>query len=104
MRTMLEIGRTGLIAAETDIKKDELLHFGWTLLKFILESKLPLIDAIDKARKTDKFWPKSILYGVYCDPVNIYFNPPPEEEIEKADRFLNFVMEKICSKNGDENK
>ena len=89
VHAMLQLGRTGLIASETDIKNEQLDGFGWSMWKSILESERPLIEAIDAARR--EFWPKSLLYGIYCDPLNIYFAPPPEQEIGKADRFMDHV-------------
>lgn len=87
--TLLDKGRTGLIATEADVKNPQLTHVGWRFLKWIIRSEKPLIDAVHSARI--KFWPKSLLYGVYCDPLRIYFNPAPEEEIKLADRFLKSI-------------
>lgn len=88
---MLKVGRSGLIAAETDIRNPSLRHFGWEFLKFILHRKEPLITAISEARR--EFWPKSLLYGVYCDPLHVYFDPPPEEDIDLVDRFLKMTRD-----------
>lgn len=100
VETLLDKGRTGLISTEVDINNQDLVYFGWEFLKFVLarpeddaipNSKTkPLIEAIHEARK--EFWPKSLLYGVYCDPLHIFFQPPPEGEIKAADDFLTGAM------------
>ena len=83
---LLDKGRTGLISSEIDIKNEQLTHFGWEFLKYVIYTSKPLIDAVHEARK--HFWPRSLLYGVYCDPLHIYFEPPPDADVRLADGFL----------------
>lgn len=96
VETLLHKGRTGLISTEVDINNKQLCYFGWEFLKYVLGRQgddgktKPLIEAIHEAREV--FWPKSLLYGVYCDPLHIYFQPPPEGEINAADDFLKSAM------------
>lgn len=98
LRQMLIHGRSGLLAAETDITNPDLKLFGWTFLKTIMEEQNQwLADAIADARK--EFWPQSILFGVYCDPLNIQFNPPLENEIQHADAFLESVRTFLSNRN-----
>ncbi|MEP1535124.1 MAG: hypothetical protein ABJX35_01695 [Hyphomicrobiales bacterium] len=88
LRHTLIHGRSGLIAAETDITNPQLSLFGWTFMKRIMQEKNKwLADTIADAR--EEFWPRSLLLGVYCDPLHIEFNPPLENEIAQADQFLS---------------
>lgn len=88
VESALEIGRAGLIAVETDIQNPQLRYFGWLLLKSLIKSlsKNPLIDAMQEARR--EFWPHSLLYGVYCNPLHFYLHDRPDDIIDFIDRFL----------------
>lgn len=92
VETLLHKGRTGLISTEVDIKNPQLTYFGWQFYRYVISAKKPLIEAIYDARLHQDFWPKSLLYGVYCDPLRIYFIPPPDGEIKAADNFIDFVL------------
>ena len=86
---MLDKGRTGMISAEVDIRNKQLTYFGWEFLKHTIYAQKPLIAAVHEAREA--YWPRSLLYGVYCDPLHIYFEPPPANDVTMADGFLKSV-------------
>lgn len=83
------IGRSGLIAVEADIKNERLHQYGWNILYDILLSQKPLLDAIIEARR--KHWPLGLLYGLYCSPVNAVIKPPPEKLINGVANWLKAV-------------
>lgn len=89
LKRALELGRSGLIAVEADIRNTQVRHFGWKILKYILLSKLPLLEAMSAARR--EFWPLGLLYGVYCSPLHVAITPPPEDRIENVDKWLSKV-------------
>ena len=94
VQAILHSGHTGIIAAETDIVNPVVNDRGWEFWIYILQVEhKTLLTAITEARQ--KFWPESLLYGVYCDPVNIEFEPTPHDEVVKAQRFMKFVREEI---------
>lgn len=68
--------RGGLIAPETDVKNSDEPTFGWEFMKATIGHAKALGEAIDDARL--RFWPRSLLYGFYCNARNVYINPPHE--------------------------
>ena len=93
VKSALEVGRAGLIAVETDIENPQLKFFGWSLLKFLIEAlaKHPLIEAMEIARK--EFWPRSLLYGVYCNPLHVYLHDYPNDIIDFIDGLMEQSVE-----------
>lgn len=79
---------TGCIAAEADITNPALRYFGWGILNYLLHARCPLIEAMYDARRL--FWPQSLFYGVYCNPLQIYIDPPPKSAVEHVDQFIGF--------------
>lgn len=100
VKICLNMGESGLIAAETDITNDSMRFFGWEMLKQLVRGReptrgtqneeasksLPLIDAMEAARR--ELWPRSLLYGVYCNPLHVYLDPAPHRAIETVNGFL----------------
>ena len=89
----LELGRSGLIAVETDITNPELRRFGWHLISYMIrksDKDRTFIQSIGEMRRD--FWPQSLLYGVYCDPSEVYFDPKPIDFLETVERTLNIPM------------
>lgn len=92
----LNIGQSGLIAVEADIRNPQVRHYGWRVLQTILMSRLPLIDAVAKIRR--EHWPLALLYGVYCSPVHVAVTPPPEDTIHKIDEWLRIIRDAEISR------
>lgn len=82
---ILKDSRRGFIACETDIFSQERRAFGWTLLRHTLLAGKPLLTAFAEARRAN--WPRSILYGLYCNPFSIRVDPPAglDEILEVVD-------------------
>lgn len=80
------MGQNGLIATEVDIRNKQLLFLGWEVLSDILTSGKTIIDAINDYRR--KEWPLGLIYGVYCNPIHIYVDPPPIPQIESIGQLL----------------
>ncbi|MEQ1817808.1 MAG: hypothetical protein ABL871_04295 [Terricaulis sp.] len=89
LKKALEIGRSGLIAVEADIRNPQVHHYGWRVLKHVLKSQEPLLDAMAYARR--ECWPLGLLYGIYCSPVHAAAAPPPEPTIKMVDKWLETV-------------
>ncbi|MBY0564247.1 MAG: hypothetical protein K2P58_08675 [Hyphomonadaceae bacterium] len=89
LRHALALGRSGLIAVETDIRNNRIKHFGWYILRDILTSEKPLLDAMSAARR--KFWPLGLLYGIYCSPVHTAVMPPPAQTIRQVDDWISII-------------
>lgn len=89
LRQALALGRSGLIAVETDIRNSQIRHFGWQILRDILISEKPLLDAMSDVRR--KFWPLGLLYGIYCSPVHTAVMPPPAQTIRQVDDWINII-------------
>lgn len=78
LHTLFDTDWSGLIAAETDIKNPSLTFAGWGFLEALLTHSSPLHAMLHKARRD--FWPASLLYGLYCDPMKLSIeNPPPQD-------------------------
>ncbi|MFC4726316.1 hypothetical protein AB6B38_09605 [Glycocaulis abyssi] len=86
VKALLDHGRAGLIAVETDITNPQLKYCGWRIARDIWLSDEPMISAIEAAR--DRHWPLSLLYGVYCDPSTARLDPPPEHIVELIDLYI----------------
>jgi|CXWL01.1.fsa_nt_gi hypothetical protein len=89
VKKALDIGRSGLIAVEADVRNPQMRLFGWRILRDVLESQEPLLEAMAKART--KWWPLGLLYGIYCSPVHAAVTPPPEETIKQVDRWIDII-------------
>lgn len=63
---------SGCIAVESDIAQPENHMFGWSIFEHAVQSDKPLLDSVAEAR--EKYWPMSILYGLYCNPLNVSVN------------------------------
>lgn len=81
----LRLGRSGLIAAESDINNPALKCFGWSILRHVASQERPFMDAVMEAR--EQLWPHSLLYGVYCDP-EMFPSPPDTRRIGVVDDIL----------------
>lgn len=99
--------RGGLITAETDITNPAFTGFGWNFMKHtIIDQRLlpapsddsddelpprPLADAIDEARHREDLWPRSLIYGFYCNARNVYLAPPSEivHLFKEIDKFID---------------
>lgn len=89
----LELGRSGLIAVETDITNPDLRRFGWHIISYMIrksDKDRTFIQSIAEMRRD--FWPQSLLYGVYCDPSEVYFDPKPIDFLETVERSLKIPM------------
>ena len=82
----LKFGRSGLLAVEADIKNAELQCFGWSILRHVVGSGKPFMEAMAEART--KLWPHSLLFGIYCDPSDVYSHPPDEATIRAMDAYI----------------
>ena len=89
--TLFNSGWAGLIAAETDITNDNLKLAGWDFLKEVLTYAQPLAFSIHEARRS--FWPGSILYGVYSDPMQLSLDPRPPTDFTALDKHLQIFRE-----------
>lgn len=86
VKDTLEFASSGLIAVEADIKNPKLRFFGWEVLKSILRNRRQFFMAVQEMRRA--YWPYSLLYGVYCNPQHVWIDPPPEDDINDIDKFI----------------
>lgn len=89
VKKALDIGKSGLIAVEADVRNPQVRHFGWRILRDVLQSQEPLLDAMARART--KWWPLGLLYGIYCSPVHASVTPPPQATIEQVDKWIDII-------------
>lgn len=91
--TLFKSGWSGLIAAETDITNQHLKFAGWDFLKEVLTYAQPLGHSIHEARRS--FWPGSILYGVYSDPMKLSLDERPPADFKDLDAVLTLFRDKF---------
>ncbi|MEO0697714.1 MAG: hypothetical protein AAFY84_16635 [Pseudomonadota bacterium] len=90
LHTLFDTDWSGLVAAETDIKNPSLHFAGWEFLEALLTHASPLHAMLHKARRD--FWPASLLYGLYCDPMKLNIEDPPPEDFVRVHRALKAAM------------
>jgi len=82
--------RGGLIVPETDIRLESKRYFGWLFMKEMIQHAQSLSDAIAHAR--GKLWPRSLIYGFYCNARHVYVDPVPagalDEMFNEIDAFI----------------
>ena len=80
------LGQNGLIATEVDVVNPQLKFLGWQALTAILQSRKPIIDAMKVFRENT--WPLGLIYGVYCNPIHVYIDPPPDDVLKYIGNLL----------------
>lgn len=93
VRRILHAPQTGMIAVETDITNPALRFGGWDFLQSIIcQEECPFLWALHTSRKD--FWPFSLLYGVYSNP--LYLVPaPPHDPADDISAYLQFVKSRM---------
>lgn len=86
LENLMAIAENGLIATEVDVDNPALKFFGFQALTHILKSGKPLIKAIHDFRTLT--WPIGLIYGVYCNPLHIYVDPPRLADIAEIRKLL----------------
>lgn len=84
--------RGGLIAPETDIRLESQRLFGWHFLKTMIVHARSLSEAIAYARAHRDHWPRSLIYGFYCNARHVYVEKKPEAALhglfKEIDNFI----------------
>ena len=80
----------GVFAVETDVSNPQYRFFGWTFMRDALTAGDALIDGVAKARH--KHWPRSLLYGLYCTPLQAAMVPP--ESFQQATKFVDQIIDR----------
>lgn len=93
LETVMQLGENGLIAVEADITNPVLKFYGWKILREVMEVREPLVQAIRKVRVAN--WPLGLLYGLYCNPLHVYVDPPPKNDIERIQEHMNFLRDEL---------
>jgi len=79
----------GVFAVETDITSAHNRFFGWTFMRDAIVAGAPLIDGVTSART--KHWPRSLLYGLYCTPLQAMLRPP--KDFLSKTKFVDDIIE-----------
>lgn len=79
--------QSGCIAVESDVVHPRNRMFGWNIFEYVIKSGKPLLDSVAEAR--EKYWPLSLLYGVYCNPLGVSIDCSMED-IDPISDFIRF--------------
>jgi hypothetical protein len=84
----LSRSHSGCIAVEVDVRSAQTRYLGWKIFAYLLHTPSKLANTMYEAR--EKFWPQSLMYGVYCNLDEVYIDPPPEGAVRHVDEFIEF--------------
>ncbi|MFN4024691.1 MAG: hypothetical protein ACK4MQ_07655 [Hyphomonas sp.] len=86
LENLMWLGENGLIATEVDVHNKQLRFLGWRVLTHILGSRKPILEAVREFR--EQVWPLGLIFGIYCNPIHVYVDPPPKTLINSISAFL----------------